>query len=164
MFQIEKLSEFEFGFELSILYSYPMRSAFVFGLKYGKKWYSDPISSVSDLNPSLRTRASAPSRRPHPRPGRGRGTRSQAAPGHPRPRRRRGADWGGERRSGVPARGKKSWEQLQQINFFFSIFLNIGDWCWKNLFQQIDFPSPFSIYFFSIPNNFSPILNKKGRR
>ena len=55
MFQIEKVSEFESGFELSVLYSYPMRSAFAFvsGLKCGKRWHSDPISSVSDPNPSL---------------------------------------------------------------------------------------------------------------
>ena len=54
-FKIEKVSEFEYGFELSILYSYPMRSAFLFvsGLKCGKMWHSDPISSVSDPNPSL---------------------------------------------------------------------------------------------------------------
>ena len=55
MFQIEKVSGFVSGFELSILYSYPMRSAFVFvsGLKCGKRWHPDPISSVSDPNPSL---------------------------------------------------------------------------------------------------------------
>ena len=42
MFQIEKVS----GFELSVLYSYPMRSAFAFvsGLKYGKK-----VTFVSDF-------------------------------------------------------------------------------------------------------------------
>jgi len=51
MFQIDKV----FGFELSVLYSYPMRSAFVFVfvLKCGKMWHSDSISSVSDPNPSL---------------------------------------------------------------------------------------------------------------
>ena len=51
MFQIEKV----FGFELSVLYSYPMRSAFAFvsELKCGKMWHSDPISFVSDPNPSL---------------------------------------------------------------------------------------------------------------
>ena len=48
-------------------------------------------------------------------------------------------------------------------SFPFPLFLNIGDWCWKNLLQQIDFPSPFPLYFFSIPNNFSPIPNRKGR-
>ena len=47
--------------------------------------------------------------------------------------------------------------------FPFYFFLNIRDWCWKNLLQQIDFLSPFPIYFFSIPNNFSPIPNRKGR-
>ena len=39
--------------ELSVLYSYSMRFAFVFVLKYSKRWHSDPISSVSDPNPSL---------------------------------------------------------------------------------------------------------------
>ena len=55
MFQIEKISGFVSGFELSVLYSYPMRSAFVFvsGLKCGKMWHPNPISSVSDPNPSL---------------------------------------------------------------------------------------------------------------
>ena len=55
MSQIEKVSGFESGFELSVLYSYPMSSAFAFvsGLKCGKMWHSDPISSVSDSNPSL---------------------------------------------------------------------------------------------------------------
>ena len=55
MFQIEKVSGSEFGFKLSVLYSYPMRSVFVFvsGLKCGKKWHPNTISSVSDLNPSL---------------------------------------------------------------------------------------------------------------
>ena len=51
MFQIEK----ESGFELSVLYSYPMRSAFSFisELKCVKRWHSDLISSVSHPNPSL---------------------------------------------------------------------------------------------------------------
>ena len=51
MFQIEKVS----GFELFVLYSYPMRSAFVFvfGLKCGKRRHLDSISSVSDPNPFL---------------------------------------------------------------------------------------------------------------
>ena len=55
MFQIEKVSGFVSGFELSVLYSYAMRSAFVFvsGLKCGKRWHPDPISSVPDPNPSL---------------------------------------------------------------------------------------------------------------
>ena len=55
MFQIEKVSGSEFEFKLFVLYSYPMRSAFAFvsGLKYGKKWYSDPNLSISDPNPSL---------------------------------------------------------------------------------------------------------------
>ena len=47
--------------------------------------------------------------------------------------------------------------------FPFPLFLNIGDWCWKNLLQQIDFLSSFLFYFFSISNNFSPISNRKGR-
>ena len=48
-------------------------------------------------------------------------------------------------------------------SFLFPLFLNIGDLCWKNLLQRIDFSSPFPFYFFSIPNNFSPIPNRKGR-
>ena len=61
MSQIEKVSGFEFGFELSVLYSYPMRSIFAFisGLKYGKREHSDPISFVSYPNSSLFTRTRA---------------------------------------------------------------------------------------------------------
>ena len=43
MFQIEKISGSEFGFELSVSDL----------LKHGKRWHPDLISSVSDLNPSL---------------------------------------------------------------------------------------------------------------
>ena len=55
MFQIKKVSGSESGFELSILYSYSIKSAFAFvsGLKCGKRWHLDPISSISDPNPSL---------------------------------------------------------------------------------------------------------------
>jgi len=48
------------------------------------------------------------------------------------------------------------------FSFPYPLFLNIGDWWWKNIFQQIDFPSPFSLNFFSIPNIISPIPNKRG--
>ena len=47
--------------------------------------------------------------------------------------------------------------------FLFPLFLNLGDWWWKNLFQQIDFPSPFPLNFFSITNIISPIPSRKGR-
>lgn len=50
------------------------------------------------------------------------------------------------------------------FSFSLSTFSQYRELMVKNPFPQIDFPSPFPLYFFSIPNIIYPIPNRKGEK